>query len=85
MGKSFNPEQKAKLTALINEGVQVLSEIEDLNGSLNDTVKAVAEELEVKPNILKKAIKLAQKSEYTRHTQDQETLHDIMTVTGKTL
>jgi len=83
MGKSFNPDQKIKLTTLINEGIQVLSEIEDLNGSLSDTVKAVAEELEIKPSILKKAIKIAQKSQYTQHTQDNETLEDILTVTGK--
>jgi len=83
MSKSFNPDQKAKLTTLINEGIQVLSEIEDLNGSLNDTVKAVAEELEIKPSILKKAIKIAQKSQYTQHSQDNDTLHDILTVTGK--
>jgi len=43
---------------VINEGMQVLHEVETLNGGLSDTIKAVAEEMEIKPGILKKAIKL---------------------------
>ena len=52
--KTFNNEQKLKLTQIINEGMQVMHEIETLNGGLSDTIKAVAEELEIKPNVLKK-------------------------------
>ncbi len=64
MSKTFNGEQKLKLTQIINEGMTVLHEIETLNGGLTDTIKAVAEELEIKPAILKKAIKLAHKAEF---------------------
>ena len=52
--KTFNAEQKAKLTQIINEGMQVMHEIETLNGGLSDTIKAVAEEMEIKPGVLKK-------------------------------
>ena len=83
--KTFNGEQKLKLTQIINEGMQVLHEIETLNGGLTDTVKAVAEELEIKPAILKKAIKLAHKSEFGREQQDHELLEQILTTVGKTL
>lgn len=87
MSKSrmFSGEQKAKLTQVINEGMTVLQEIEDLNAGLNDTVKAIAEELEVKPAILKKAIKIAQKSKLTDTNADHETLNDILETVGKTL
>ena len=54
MDKNFSAEQKLKLTQIINEGMQVMHEIETLNGGLSDTIKAVAEELEIKPSILKK-------------------------------
>ena len=47
----FSGEQKAKLTQIINEGMQVMHEIETLNGGLSDTIKAVAEEMDIKPNI----------------------------------
>ena len=69
MDKTFNNEQKIKLTQIINEGMQVMHEIETLNGGLTDTIKAVAEEMEIKPSILKKAIKLAHKAEFGREQQ----------------
>ena len=83
--KSFNGEQKLKLTQIINEGMQVMHEIDTLQGGLNDTIKAVAEELEVKPAILKKAIKLAHKAEFGKEKQDHETLETILETVGKTL
>ena len=83
--KTFNGDQKIKLTQMINEGMQVMHEIDTLQGGLNDTIKAVAEELEVKPAILKKAIKLAHKAEFGKEKQDHETLENILETVGKTL
>ena len=83
--KMFSGEQKAKLTQLINEGIAVLQEVEDLSAGLNDTVKAIAEELEIKPAILKKAIKIAQKSKLTETNADHETLTDILETVGRTV
>jgi len=83
--KMFSSEQRSKLTQLVNEGIAVLTEIEDLSAGLNDTVKAVAEELEIKPAILKKAIKIAQKSKLSETNQDHETLTDILETVGRTL
>jgi transposase-like protein len=56
-----------------------------LSAGLNDTVKAVAEELEIKPAILKKAIKIAQKSKLTETNADHETLTDILETVGRTV
>lgn len=83
--KTFNAEQKAKLTQLINEGMQVMHEVETLNEGLSDTIKAIAEELEVKPSILKKAIRVAHKAEFGKTQQEQELLETILTTVGKTL
>ena len=83
--RMFSAEQKAKLTQLINEGIQVLQEVEDLNAGLADTVKAVAEELEIKPAILKKAIKIAQKSKLGETNNDHEELNTILETVGRTL
>ena len=83
--RNFSSEQKLKLTQIINEGMQVMHEIETLNGGLSDTIKAVAEELEIKPNILKKAIRIAHKAEFGKEQQDHELLETILTTVGKTL
>jgi hypothetical protein len=83
--RAFSTEQKTKLISIINEGMQIMHEVETLNGGLNDTIKAIAEELEIKPAILKKAIKLAHKAEFGREQQDHELLETILTTVGKTL
>ena len=83
--KSFNGEQKIKLTQIINEGMQVMHEIDTLQGDLTDTIKAIAEELEIKPAVLKKAIRVAHKAEFGKTKQDQELLETILETVGKTL
>jgi len=83
--RMFSAEQKAKLTQLINEGMQVLQEVETLSEGLNDTVKAIAEELEVKPSVLKKAIRIAHKSKLGETNAENEELNTILETVGKTL
>ncbi len=83
--RMFSGEQKLKLTQLFNEGIAVYQEIEDLNEGLSDTIKAIAEELEIKPGILKKALKTAQKSKFGEQDADHETLRDILETVGRTL
>jgi hypothetical protein len=83
--KTFNGDQKIKLTQIINEGMQVMHEIDTLQGGLSDTIKAIAEELEIKPAVLKKAIRVAHKAEFGKTKQDQELLETILETVGKTL
>ena len=83
--KLFSGDQKIKLIQIINEGMQVMHEIDTLQGGLTDTVKAIAEELEVKPSILKKAIRIAHKASLTQANQEHEDLNTILETVGKTL
>ena len=81
----FSAEQKLKLVQLVNEGMSVLHEIDTLQGGLTDTIKAIAEEIEVKPATLKKAIKIAHKASLTQTNKDHEELNDLLETVGKTL
>jgi len=81
--RTFNAEAAAKLRSLVNEGISVLQEVETLNEGLNDTIKAIAEELEIKPSILKKAIKLAHKSRLNEANEEIEELNTILETVGK--
>ena len=83
-GRIFNPAEKTKLQQVINEGISVLNEVETLNGGLNDTIKAIAEELDIKPSILKKAVKTAYKSTLTQTNEDHEDLNTILETVGRT-
>ena len=82
--KMFTGEQKVKLVQLVNEGMVVLHEIDTLREGLSDTVKAIGEELEIKPSILKKAISIAHKASLGQTNADHEELVTILETVGKT-
>jgi hypothetical protein len=79
----YGPEEKAKLERLINEGSNVLREVEDLNEGLKETVKAVAEELQIKPSVINKAIKIAHKGDYNAHDEDWQEVEAILEITKR--
>ena len=83
MAKMYGPEEKAKLERLINEGSTVLREIDDLQVCLKETVKAVAEELQVKPSIITKAIKIAHKGDFRAHDEDWKEVEAILDITKR--
>jgi hypothetical protein len=83
MSRAYGPEEKAKLEKLINEGSLVLREVEDLQAGLKDTVKAVAEELQVKPAVINKAIKIAHKGNWADHNEDWEEVEAILDITKR--
>lgn len=79
---SFTPEQIAKLKKVIQEGVQVKREIDDLNVGLKETVAAIAEEMEIKPAVLNKAITKAFKGDFEKDQNDLSAVEEILDVTG---
>ena len=80
--RTYGQEEKAKLERLVKEGVTVLQEIEDLQGGLKETVKAVAEELNVKPSLINKAIKVAKNRDWGRVNDEFEDLETIVATIG---
>jgi transposase-like protein len=78
----YGPDEKAKLERLVKEGVSVLQEVSDLQTSLKDTIKAVAEELNVKPALINKAIKIAMKRDWSKHSDDFDELETIIATLG---
>ena len=78
--RNFNDEEKQKLIQIISQGSQVLGEVDDLKSGLRDTVKSIAEELELKPALINKAISIAHKENLT---DDLDTLESILVAAGK--
>jgi len=79
----FTGHQKEKLNSIINEGMKVMAEIDALRGGLNDAIKAIAEELEVKPSTLKKAITVAHKAKFKETSAEFEALETILQTVGR--
>lgn len=78
----LSPENVARLKQLIKDGVQVLQECEDLKQGLSETVKAVADELEVKPAVLNKLIRTIQKGTMNDQRDDFEDLEELYKAGG---
>jgi len=81
--RTYGADEKAKLERLVNEGANVLREVEDLNEGLKETVKAVAEELDIKPSLINKAIKIAHKGDWAKYADDFDDLETLVVTVGK--
>jgi len=81
--RNFNEDEVNKLKHLLGEGIQILTETETLRDGLKDTVAAIAEELNVKPAVLNKAIRVAYKAEFTKQEEAFSELEDILRATGR--
>lgn len=81
--KVFTPDEKAKLDMLFRDASTTLREVDDLNESLTDTIKAIAEEMQIKPAVLKKAVKTAYKGDFQNHSEDHQMLETLLQTVGK--
>lgn len=80
--RMFSPEEKAKIKKLFAEGMQVMSEVANLNEGLNETIKAIAEEMDMKPATLKKALKIAYKNEFEKEQNNFTEVEEVLEVAG---
>ena len=81
--KTLNTEEQAKIKHVIESGIKVKQEVKDLSDGLRDTVKAVAEELEIKPALLSKAIAVAFKESLAAEKHDIEELEELLAIAKK--
>jgi len=82
MSRAFTDDERTKIKQLITEGVQITSDIDALKGGLSDTVKAIAEELELKPMLLKRAIRTAAKANRDKQRMEFDELEIILDTVG---
>jgi len=80
--KHYSTDDVARLKQLVQEGVIVKREVQDLNEGLNDTVKAIAEEMEIKTAVLKKVITIAFKNNRLDEKDSFDELEDLLDEIG---
>ncbi len=81
--RTFGPSQIAKLKQLMNEGIQVTGEVEALREGLKDTVKAISEEMDMKPATLNKAIRIAYKNEFAQVQDSFSAVEEVLQAVGR--
>lgn len=83
MTKTFSEAEKTKLKQIVTEGIQVHSELDALKEGLGDTVKAIAEEMDIKPAMLNRAIRTAYKADLENKREAMSDLEDILIAVGR--
>jgi len=80
--RHYSQDDVQRLKELVREGCVVKQEVKDLNDGLNDTIKSIAEEMDIKPSVLKKVITVAHKRNMTEEREKFEELDDIISTLG---
>jgi len=79
----LTPEDTKKLKRVIDEGLKITQEIDDLKGGFKDVVKAVADELQLKPASINKAIKAAYKASLEADKDAMNEVEEILAAVGR--
>lgn len=80
---SFGPAEIKRLKDLIYDGVKTKEEIQSLTEGMADTVKAIAEELQIPAGLLKKAISVAHRGNYADVEGELADLEKILVAVGR--
>ena len=80
---NYSEADKDKLKRIISEGITVNQEVDTLKEGLRDTIKAVAEEMGIKPAVVNKAIRIAYKAEQGKTREEFEELEAILEAVGR--
>lgn len=80
---TLSNEDVKKLRRVVEEGVKIQQEVADLKSGLKDTVKAVAEEIGVKPKLINKAIRTAFKESLEDEKEEVSELEELLASIGR--
>ncbi len=81
--ESLSSEDSVKLRKTIEEGVKYTSQVVDMRKAYREMVKAVAEELDMKPKEIYAAVTIAFKNNMDEHRETVENIENILAVIGK--
>lgn len=76
---SLSTADKARLKSFLDEGVQTLTDIATMKEGLKEIAENIAEELELKKNVLNKALQIAYKNSQNKDklTESREELDEV--------
>jgi hypothetical protein len=83
MSTTLTAEDAKKLKRVIDEGLKITQEVEDLKGGFREVVKAVAEELNLKPAAISKAIRAAHKASLEADKEAVNEVEEILAAVGR--
>ncbi len=79
----LSSNDKVRLNQFMDQGMKVMQEISDLRDGLKDTAKSLAEEFDVKPALLMKALRSAWKASIDDEKAEIDQVENILEATGR--
>ena len=83
--QNLSIEETKKLERLVTDGVSILSQVQVLKEGLKESVDEIAEELEIKPALLNRAIRMAYTAEFNDKKAEMDTVEYILDAVGRKL
>jgi len=80
---ALSSEEKTKLKNCIDTGLKVMQEVDDLKSGLRDTLKNIAEELDIKVSTLNRAVKSAFKASIGEEREEVDQVSEILHIVGR--
>lgn len=80
---ALSSDDIAKLKEIVEEGVRINQEVDDLRGGLKDTVKDTAEKLDIPVKVINKAIRLAYKDNLQEEQEQQSDVETVLQAVGR--
>lgn len=80
---TLTAEDTKKLKRVVDEGLKLTQELKDLKDGFKDTVKAVAEELDMKPAVINKAIRIAFKASLEAEKESVVEIEELLALVGR--
>ncbi len=80
--RHYSADDVQRLKDLVREGCVVKQEVKDLNEGLSDTIKAIAEEMQIPAATLRKLITVAFKNNMADEKAKFEELEDLVETLG---
>lgn len=83
--QNLTPEQRRELDLIIKDGASQMEKIKIIRESLNDTIKAFAEKIDVKPKHVRRAVSIEHKANYGEFAEDNEIVETLLHNTGRNI
>lgn len=80
---NLTPDQRTKLDYIMKQGAIELDKIKQIREALNEDIKAFAEEIDVKPKHVRKAVRLAHNANFQDHQEDYDVVQTLLEATGR--
>lgn len=80
---TLSQEDTKKLKRVVDEGLKIMQEVNDLKDGFKDVVKAVGEELQIKPALINKAIRAAFKASLEEDKAAIDEVEEILAAVGR--